>query len=253
MSTDGSLKVLSYNIHKGMGVGNRAFTLPRIREALKELQPDIVFLQEVLGQHDKHAARFKEWPTLAQHDFLAEAGWPHAAYGKNAVYSYGHHGNAILSKFPIVEYENIDVSTNAFESRGILHVVVEIPGMAMPLHCMCVHLNMLRRGRDLQLKHLCRRVIGNVSDQEPLIVAGDFNDWQESASKVLFDDIGLHEAFLGLKGAHAPTYPSRYPVLRLDRVYARGVRTLGGEVLNGPPWSELSDHAPLLVYMEPSY
>lgn len=250
MSEKVVLKVISYNIHKGLGAGRRAFTLPSIRDALRDLQPDIVFLQEVLGQHDKHASRFKGWPTLSQHDFLAEAGWPHAAYGKNAVYSHGHHGNAILSKYPIVEYENIDVSTNAFESRGILHAVVAVPGVQKPLHCMCVHLNMLRRGRDTQLKHLCRRVVRSVTDEEPLIVAGDFNDWQESASKLLFDDIGVREVFLGLTGSHASTFPSSYPLLRLDRVYARGVRTLGGEILNGPPWDALSDHAPLLAHLE---
>ena len=250
MSTNSVVKVLSYNIHKGLGLGNRAFTLPRIRDALKDLQPDIVFLQEVLGQHDKHASRFEGWPSRAQSDFLAEAGWPHAAYGKNAVYSHGHHGNAILSKYPIVEFENIDVSTNAFESRGILHAVVNVPEVSVPLHCLCVHLNMLKKGRDTQLKHLCRRVMKSVAEDEPLIVAGDFNDWQESATKQLFDGIGVHEVFLNLLGTHAPTFPSAYPLLRLDRVYARGVRALGGEILNGPPWDALSDHAPLLVQLE---
>lgn len=244
------LKVLSYNIHKGLGVGNRAFTLPKIREALRALQPDIIFLQEVLGQHDRHASRFEGWPTLAQSDFLAEGAWPHAAYGKNAIYSHGHHGNAILSKYPIIEYENIDISTNAFESRGILHAVVRIPEASAPLHCMCVHLNMLRKGRDAQLKHLCQRVIKSVSDDEPLIVAGDFNDWQESATKRLFDDIAVKEVFHELLGSHATTFPSAYPLLRLDRVYARGARALGGEILNGPPWEALSDHAPLLALLE---
>jgi endonuclease/exonuclease/phosphatase family metal-dependent hydrolase len=250
MSTNTVVKVLSYNIHKGLGLGNRAFTLPRMRDAMTALQPDIVFLQEVLGQHDKLANRFEGWPTSPQSDFLAEAGWPHAAYGKNAVYTHGHHGNAILSKYPIVEFENIDISTNAFESRGILHAVVAIPGVSLPLHCMCVHLNMLRKGRDAQLKHLCRRVMKSVAEDEPLIVAGDFNDWQESATQQLFDDIGVHEVFLNLLGAHAPTFPSAYPLLRLDRVYARGVRTLGGEILHGPPWDALSDHAPLLAQLE---
>lgn len=250
MSEDRVLKVLSYNIHKGFGLGNREFTLPRIRDALRELQPDIVFLQEVLGQHDKHASRFTGWPKISQCEFLAEGWWPHAAYGKNAVYSHGHHGNAILSKYPIIEFENIDISTNAFESRGILHAVVDMPGITTPLHCMCVHLNMLRRGRDTQLKHLCRRVMRSVAEQEPLIVAGDFNDWQESATNQLFADIGVREVFHSLLGAHAPTYPSAYPMLRLDRVYARGVHALGGEVLNGPPWDVLSDHAPLLVQLE---
>jgi len=240
-----SLKVFSYNIHKGFDLGSRAFVLPAIREAMGLLQPDIVFLQEVLGQHDRHAERIDAWPETSQPDFIAQGVWPHVVYGKNAIYSHGHHGNAILSKYPIKSFENIDVSTNAFESRGILHAVVEMPGVARPVHCMCVHLNMLRKGRDMQLKQLCKRVMRSVSRAEPLIVAGDFNDWQESASKLLFDDVGLHDVFLRLHGQHAPTFPAKLPLLRLDRVYARGLETVRGEILGGSPWTDLSDHAPL--------
>jgi endonuclease/exonuclease/phosphatase family metal-dependent hydrolase len=239
------LRVLSYNIHKGLSLGNRAFILPEIRAALAALEPDIVFLQEVLGQHDKHADRFEGWPMSSQFEFLADGLWPHTAYGKNAVYSHGHHGNAILSKYPIVGFENLDVSTNAFESRGVLHAILNVPGAAAPVHCMCVHLNMLRRGREMQLKHLCRRVVRSVPNEEALIVAGDFNDWQEDASEMLFKGVGMHEVFLNLTGAHAPTFPSRFPVLRLDRIYARGVDPVGGEILCCSPWESLSDHAPL--------
>ena len=243
------VKVFSYNIHKGFDLGNRAFVLPSIRQAIANLQPDIVFLQEALGQHDKYASRFEEWPELSQPEFIADGIWPYVAYGKNAIYSHGHHGNAILSKYPIVRFENIDVSTNAFESRGILHAVLDVPGVAMPVHCICVHLNMLRKGRDMQLKQLCRRVIRSVSQADPIIVAGDFNDWQESASKLLFDDVGLQEVFLKLNGKHAQTFPTQFPLLRLDRVYARGLETVGGEILSGSPWGNLSDHAPLYVQM----
>jgi len=249
MADEVVIKLLSYNIHKGLGLGNRAFTLPAIRQALINLLPNVMFLQEVVGEHTKHANRFTEWPTSGQFSFLAEAGWPHTAYGKNAVYGHGHHGNAILSTFPIIEFENIDVSTKAFESRGILHAVLAVPGMAAPLHCMCVHLNLLKRGRDAQLKKLCQRVLRSVPEDHPLIVAGDFNDWQESASKLLFDDIGASEVFLGLKGQHAQTFPSSFPLLKLDRIYARGCRALGGDVLHGEPWDSFSDHAPLLAHI----
>lgn len=249
MDEDVIIRLLSYNIHKGMGVGNRAFTLPSIRDALINLLPNVMFLQEVVGQHDKQANRFTDWPSEGQFSFLAEARWPHTAYGKNAVYSHGHHGNAILSTFPILEFENIDVSTNAFESRGILHAVLEVPGISAPLHCMCVHLNILKRGREAQLKRLCQRVLRSVPDDHPLIVAGDFNDWQESASKLLFEDIGAHEVFLGLTGKHAPTFPTAYPMLRLDRIYARGCKAIGGDVLHGEPWDSFSDHAPLLAHV----
>jgi endonuclease/exonuclease/phosphatase family metal-dependent hydrolase len=241
------LRILSYNIHKGLTLGNRSFVLPEIRSAVEALQPDIVFLQEVLGKHDKHADRFEDWPILSQFEFLAEGIWPHTAYGKNAVYSHGHHGNAILSRYPIIGFENVDVSTNAFESRGILHATIEVPGFLAPVHCMCVHLNMLRRGREMQLKQLCRRVMLSVPRNESLLVAGDFNDWREDASDFLFKGVGLSEVFLSLTGSHATTYPSKFPVLRLDRIYARGLEPVGGEILIRDPWGDLSDHAPLFA------
>jgi endonuclease/exonuclease/phosphatase family metal-dependent hydrolase len=242
-----TLRVLSYNIHKGLGFGSRSFVLPAIRDALLTSQADIVFLQEVVGQHDKHAMRFEEWPAMPQHDFLAGAAWPHRAYGKNAIYAHGHHGNAILSRFPIVRFENIDVSTNPLESRGILHAVIDIPGIASTVHCMCVHLNILQRGRDLQIRRLVRRVAQGCVRSEPLIVAGDFNDWQGRATDHLFEHLELHEVFVKVTGSHALSFPSRYPLLRLDRLYVRALKPLAASVLVQSPWATLSDHAPILA------
>jgi endonuclease/exonuclease/phosphatase family metal-dependent hydrolase len=247
MADRGALRILSYNIHKGFSLGNREFVLPRIQAALAALQPDLVFLQEVLGQHDRHAQRVPTWPGESQEVFLASNVWPHTVYGKNASYAHGHHGNALLSKYPIVASENVDISTNAFESRGILHAVLEVPGVSGPLHCMCVHLNMLRRGREQQLAALCRRIVQRVPRYEPLIVAGDFNDWHQGASEILLQRSGAEEVFSVLTGTPALSYPSQFPVLRLDRVYQRGLTPLDGEVLARPPWDALSDHAPLYV------
>src|SRR5438132_888733 len=104
------LRVLSYNIHKGFSSGRGKFVLNRIREALRTVHPDLVFLQEVLGHHELHSQKVENWPDQPQFEYLADQLWPHFAYGKNAVYTYGHHGNAILSKYPFSFYENIDIS-----------------------------------------------------------------------------------------------------------------------------------------------
>ena len=71
---------------------------------------DVVFLQEVLGAAPPpHGAR-GEKVTTPQYEFLADSIWQQYAYGRNAVYPNGHHGNAVLSKFPIVRTSNHDVS-----------------------------------------------------------------------------------------------------------------------------------------------
>jgi endonuclease/exonuclease/phosphatase family metal-dependent hydrolase len=244
------LKVLSYNIHKGFALGNASFTLPEIKRAISSLELDVVFLQEVLGQHDWHASRVERWPDLPQSHFLAENVWPHVAYGKTSVFDHGHQGNAILSKYPILEFENIDISTNAIESRSLLHAVIDVPGLSVPVHCVCVHLNLMRRGREAQLKRICDRVTASVGGADPLIVAGDFNDWQQRASGVLARELRIKEVFLDTHGTHAATFPMKFPLFRLDRVYARGLSMVGGQALKGQPWDTLSDHIPLYAELE---
>ena len=168
--------------------------------------------------------------------------WPNYAYGKNAVYSQGHHGNAVLSKFPITGWENLDVSTNRFEQRGILHATVAVPGWANPVHALCTHLNLRAGGRKLQLDWLEERVKVSVPTEHPLVLAGDFNDWTSQAGDRLEESLGVVEIHRVLHGAHARTFPSWFPVLRLDRIYCRGVEPVTAGVLTGRPWNRLSDH-----------
>lgn len=122
-----ALSVASFNIHKGFSPFNARLTVHELRERLRSLGPDIVFLQEVQGAHSGHAARHGNWPAAAQHDFLAEDVWPQAAYGSNVVHGRGHHGNAILSRFPIEYAHNQDVTHLRFERRGLLHCTLRLP------------------------------------------------------------------------------------------------------------------------------
>src|SRR5665647_3409505 len=88
---------------------------PRHHDHLHLLDVDIVFLQEVQGEHAHHAAHVLNWPVAPQYEFLADEVWQDYAYGRNAIYDQGHHGNAILSRFPIISAENQDVSAHRFE------------------------------------------------------------------------------------------------------------------------------------------
>ncbi|MBN8547852.1 MAG: endonuclease/exonuclease/phosphatase family protein [Deltaproteobacteria bacterium] len=239
------LRILSYNIHKGFSVGNQKFVLSKIRDALRGVDVDIVFLQEVLGAHDEHARTFEDWPLASQFEFLADQMWPHFAYGKNAIYEAGHHGNAILSRFPILEHSNCDISTNSLERRGILHAGIHIPDLDLKVHCLNVHLNIFGRSRARQLEKLKERITGFVPSEEPYILAGDFNDWSSRASKLMEDSLGAREVFRSIGGTHAATYPSRLPLLKLDRIYVRGFAPQQARVLTGAPWHDLSDHAPI--------
>jgi len=235
------LRAVTLNIHKGLSQFNRRMVLHELREGLRALEPDIVFLQEVQGLNQRHALRFASWTGAAQHEFLAGGRWEHA-YGRNAVYEHGHHGNAILSRFPILSAENQDVSDHRFERRGLLHTVVTVPGWRRNLHCVCVHLSLHERGRRRQLDAIAARLEELAAKDLPLVVAGDFNDWRGRATRILEKSLGMREVSVATRGRHARTYPSALPVLRLDRIYVRGFEVLGARVHRGAPWSLLSDH-----------
>lgn len=235
------LRVVTLNIHKGLSHFNRRVVIHDLREGLRALDPDLVFLQEVQGLNDRHALRFASWPGEPQHEFLAEARWQHA-YGRNRVYEHGHHGNALLSRFPIVSAENQDVSDHRFENRGLLHTVVKVPGWSRNLHCICVHLSLHERGRRRQLDAIAERLGFLARADAPIIVAGDFNDWRGRATRVLESSLGMTEVSFAARGRHARTFPSLLPLLRLDRIYVRGFDILGARVHRGAPWSLLSDH-----------
>jgi endonuclease/exonuclease/phosphatase family metal-dependent hydrolase len=239
------LRVLSYNIHKGFSVGGMSYVLEGIREAIRLDGPDLVFLQEVVGRHDRHQRKIGAWPRQSQFEHLADQVWPHFSYGRNAIYSDGHHGNAILSRYPILSSENIDLSTNRWESRGLLHVVIEIPGRVPRLHAFCSHFGLFEGDRRRQAEILVRRIEAHAPRGEPLVLCGDFNDWRETLSHTLARKASVLEAFLSLEGRHPRSFPAWLPVLRLDRIYYRGIDPIQASVHAGPPWGQLSDHVPL--------
>jgi len=242
-----SFKVLTANVHKGFGFLNRRFILNELREAVRQVGADVVFLQEVLGSHAIHAARLVNWPATAQYEFLADSIWPNVVYGRNAVYPEGDHGNALLSKFPISRHDNHDFSVDGDERRGVLHTVLATPVFIPEIHTFCVHFGLTEAHRRTQLNMLCELVEKSVPDDAPLLVAGDFNDWRLQAHTVLTERLRLKEVFALARGAAAKTFPARFPLLRLDRIYVRNADAHAPVLLPRKPWAHLSDHAPLVA------
>ncbi|MBN2692823.1 MAG: endonuclease/exonuclease/phosphatase family protein [Burkholderiaceae bacterium] len=249
------LRVASYNIHKGVlghGPAKRASILD-LQSALQGLQPDLVFLQEVQFLHQRNARRLSGWPAQPQHDFLGDALGMHAAYRTNACTRQGEHGNALLSRYPIIDIAHCDVSDHRFEQRGLLHVQVALP-KGGPLHCIVVHFGLFAVSRQRQTTRLLDYIAAEVPPQAALIVAGDFNDWHGRIGPQLLQQglADVSEPPLKANGKTAwhkrvRTYPARLPLMPLDRIYARGL--VAGEIGLGwgRGWARLSDHAPLLA------
>jgi endonuclease/exonuclease/phosphatase family metal-dependent hydrolase len=242
-----AIKVLTLNTHKGFTSFNRRMVLHELREAVRGVSADVVFLQEVIGAHSHHPVRYPHWPEVSQYEFLADSIWPAYAYGRNATYPEGHHGNALLSKFPIQRYRNHDVSVGGPERRGLLHCILEIPETGATLHAICVHFGLRGPHRLRQAELLCALIERDVPASAPLVVAGDFNDWALRINSRLRDAAGLREVFLEARGQCARTFPARWPFLRLDRIFVRNLEVRHLAVLSLRPWSHLSDHAGLLA------
>lgn len=232
------LRVVTYNIHKGRSSLGLRESLNGLRPALHGLHPDLVFLQEVQGRNESIAQ------LDAQHEILAAALDLNMVYGRNAVRHRTDHGNAFLSRHAILQHENQDISDHRLEQRGLLHAQVDVGGVHV--HCFVVHLGLFAASRVRQAQALAERIRAFVSDDAPVLVAGDFNDWGDKLTPFFTQDLGLSDVF----GRTPRTFPSLFPWFRLDRIYQRGFDVHEARVLRGPQWARLSDHAPLLAELE---
>jgi endonuclease/exonuclease/phosphatase family metal-dependent hydrolase len=235
--TGATLRVLTVNIHKGYTALTRRFMLHELRDAVRAVGSDLVMLQEVRRAHNAPDHGL----TRDQAEFLADRVWHDHAYARNAVLPNGDHGNALLSRWPIVSVDNHDVSLPGDEPRGLLHCVLELPGRV--LHAVCVHLGLRESHRARQLAQL-HSLVQRLPAEAPLIVAGDFNDWRARADGHL-RGTGLQDVHRAALGRCQRSFPARCPLLPLDRIYVRRVAAHWPLPLPRRPWSRLSDHAPL--------
>lgn len=271
------LRIASYNIHKGvfrpLGQWRERVSIHAVREHLHQLNADLIFLQEVQGQHVRQAARHSDWPMRPHYEYLAEDSPFHVVYGQNLVHAQGDHGNVLLSRFPILDVENLDVSDHPLEKRGLLHCVVDVQmaGIRTALHCLVVHFGLFAGSRKRQNQALIERIATHVPPGAPLVIAGDFNDWHNRLNRQLHGALDVREVFDEYQPAglwrtlipHLPpapwaerrirparSFPSALPMLRMDRIYQRGFCVQKAEILRGLPWRHLSDHLPLLADLE---
>jgi endonuclease/exonuclease/phosphatase family metal-dependent hydrolase len=235
------LRVATYNIHKGVqGLGPvRRLEIHNLGHAVEQLDADVVCLQEVRKVHRGEAKYFKRWPELPQAEFLCPEGY-NAVYQTNATTKHGEHGNALLSRWPVVSHGHEDMSDHRFEQRGLLHVEVKVGKKVV--HCIVLHLGLIAGSRLRQIEQLGRFIEREIPKRAPVVVAGDFNDWGGKLRPAM-TALGFRDFI----GERVGTYPSRLPLAQLDFVYARGLKPVRLEVPRGRIWWRMSDHLPLIA------
>jgi endonuclease/exonuclease/phosphatase family metal-dependent hydrolase len=236
------LRLATWNIHKGVrGVGPlKSLEIHGIAHAVAALDADIVCLQEVRAFNHREARRFAHWPSQPQADVLAPEGY-RAVYRTNAVTRDGEHGNALLSRWPVLSVQQQDISDHRLEQRGLLHVQLQPPGWAQPLHVLVLHLGLVPGSRARQIQAVLAYVAAQVPRTASLVLAGDFNAWGRGLTHTLAR-AGLHAHEVG----RHRTFPARLPVVQLDYIYTRHLRAQSVHVAKGGRLARLSDHLPLL-------
>jgi len=169
-----TLRVATWNIHKGVqGLGPaRRLEIHNIGHAVEQLDADIVCLQEVRRMNRREERYFAHWPALPQADYLAPEGYE-AVYRTNATTRHGEHGNAMLSRWPVLSHQHRDISDHRFEQRGFLHTEVQVVDRVV--HVIVVHLGLVPASRLRQTQALLDYIAGHIPSKAPVLVAGDFN------------------------------------------------------------------------------
>lgn len=235
-----NLRLVTYNIHKGIGGVDRRYRLERVMETLRHCQPVVALLQEVDdGVPRSHHHR--------QVDLLAEAlELPHVAYQRNVSLSHGHYGNAVLSRYPLTSAEDVDLTIPLKKRRRALVVRCRVPvgGHKRSLLLVNVHLGLSSIERQLQLRKLLQRhPLAQTSRRLPIAIGGDYND--------VFGNLGRRVMFpqgFSSVGKKIRTFPAVLPVRSLDRIFYRGCLKLRHAFASRSRLArQASDHLPLVA------
>ena len=237
-------RVLTYNIHRAIGV-DRRFRPGRVIEILRHYDADLVLLQEV----DDGAPRSRELDLAKE---LARASdYPFYAVGHNVSLRRGRYGNATLSRFPILRERNIDLSVaESWIRRGCQHTRMEISA-GKTLEVFNLHLGLSARERLKQVHLLARsNELSSLPPETVVLVGGDFNDWRSLLWPLFTEKLGFQCASEGSNGRLRTirTYPSFSPQGPLDRIYYRGPIQLAGARRCRLKVSRVaSDHLPIIA------
>ncbi len=244
------IRVLSYNMHRAIGV-DRLFRPERIARIINHHQADLVLLQEV----DVDVPRSK---NLDLAKVMAEAAdYPHYATGLNVKLKKGKYGNATLSKFPIINSRNINLTVGKRKARGCLHSTIEINNSSD----FCQHIEVFNLHLGLSSQERVRQVGLLINSEEftslaldtPCLVGGDLNDWRTLLAPIFTDILNFQCATNHSSGYHNPylTYPSFSPTGGLDKIFFRGPMEL---IRRKRCWMGItrlaSDHLPVIAEFE---
>lgn len=237
------LRIVTWNIHKGIGT-DRAYRLDRVVAVLRDLDADVICLQEV----DQGVPR-SSFENQAEH--LSEAlGYPHAALGLNVRVKDGAYGNLILSRSPLADVHNVDLTVGPKKRRSglVARVRAGPPGGFWLAN---VHLGLMHLERKIQVRRLLEHLFEGTQPDEPMVIAGDWNEWTTRLVRTVVNEHGFHLARTDRRPRGERTWPSRKPLVALDKIlYRDPIRCHHVICVLDEVTRVASDHLPLMVELE---
>jgi endonuclease/exonuclease/phosphatase family metal-dependent hydrolase len=222
--------VATYNVHDCIGRDGR-YDPDRVLTILRELDADLLALQELQWEPEV---------ALDVLQYFASQLHYRAIPGATLLRRNGHYGNAILSRLPVRQIRRIDLSFPHREPRGAIDLIAETSGG--PLRAVGTHLGLFPGERRKQMSRLLALMAGGTN---PALLFGDLNEW------FLW---GRPLRWLRRHFGHVPdiaTYPARYPVFALDRIWVKPRSLLREIRVHATPLArETSDHLPLRAVLD---
>ena len=231
------MRLLSWNIHKGIGGRDRLYALGRIIDCIEAENPDLVCLQEV--DRLVHRSNHDDQPRLLARYFRC-----HSVFQPTVHVGAGTYGNLVLSRWPVVSRHRISLQQGMRKPRGAQLLLVDSP--EGPLHLVNTHLGLAESERRWQVGRLLGHFLFRSAEPHPTLVVGDFNDWRDSLSRDLFTDGGFRQ--VTSPAARFRTFPAWMAMGALDKAFTRGgitVRT--ARVVRTSLAKTASDHLPLVI------
>jgi endonuclease/exonuclease/phosphatase family metal-dependent hydrolase len=237
------VRVVTWNIHKGIGGVDRRYRLERTIAVLAQLAPDLALLQEV-------AEGMPRCGMDNQVDKLAEAlDMRHAAFGAEHRFRIGGYGNAILSRYPLTDSTRIDLTIGRRKQRGLVqtraHAKLEHGTRSLVVFNLHLGLSGSERAQQLETFLACHP-FAHLHHDTPLIVGGDFNDVWASLGQRFLEPKGFTRA-----GKLLPTFPAALPLRPLDGLWIRGgIKVVSAHPVRTALATAASDHLPIVAELE---
>ncbi|MFM8578369.1 MAG: endonuclease/exonuclease/phosphatase family protein [Planctomycetaceae bacterium] len=231
------MRLLSWNIHKGIGGRDRRYSLARIMDCIESQNPDLFALQEV----DRHVGRSRhdDQPRL-----LARHLGFQSAYQSVVSVGRGGYGNLILSRWDVGSRHRVSLRLGGRKPRGAQLLVVETP--EGPLHLVNTHLGLTEHERQWQASRLVSHALFTAAEHLPTLLVGDFNDWRNTLSTAVLSAAGFVQ--VTTPSSLFRSFPAWLAVGSLDKAFVRGSLEIHeARILRTRITRDASDHLPLLV------